>query len=330
MDTRGDVIIYTDTEAQGRLAYEAALARLKTIERLLNRYDPASELSAVNRAAGGPPVIVSRTTARAVIQARHLWQTTGGAFNPLVGSLVALWTQCEAERRLPTDEQIQSALLLLNMDEVEVAEGGAADGTSSCRLARAGMQLDLGGMAKGWAAQEAVAAIRRCEGVRAALVNLGGDGACWSEPGGGPRGTEEPGASRPPWRRPWRFGLQDPRTVSRKILAPLEATRGAVVTSGNTYRYYEIDGRRYSHVLNPRTGRPVENCIASATVVHPDGGTADGLATACMVLGTGKSIELLERLPGAEGLILELSEGRLLPCPTEGFEQYLPSRKLEF
>ena len=144
---------------------------------------------------------------------------------------------------------------------------------------------------------------------------LGGDGACWSEPG---------------WSRPWTFGVQDPRdTVSRKVLLRLRATGGAVVTSGGYYRYHEIAGRRYSHVLDPRTGRPVETAVASATVIHREGAAADALATACMVLGARDGIALLTRLAQspagrgeAEGLILESRDGRLVRRATPGFAAY--------
>jgi len=323
MDTQGRIIVYADTSALCSAAREAAMTRTEAIAALLNRYDPASELSAVNRAAGGPPVPVSRTTARAIADAKRLCRLSGGAFNPLVGSLVGLWKRCEAEQRLPTEEEIGSALRVLNIDDVEVAGlEGAAEGRATCRLARTGMQLDLGGMAKGWAAQEAMAKIRRCRGVRAALVNLGGDGVCWSE---GDRGADgaETAAAGGSWRRPWRFGVQDPRSAGRRVLLPLEvAGAAAVVTSGNYYRYWEIGGRRYSHILDPRTGQPVDSAVVSATVIHPDGGTADALATACMVLGVRDAMALLERLPGAEGLILEASEGGLRPHPTAGFARY--------
>lgn len=305
MDTQGRIFADSDTEAQAVAARDAAEARLRTIERLLNRYDAASELSAVNRAAGGPAVPVSESTARAIAAAKRLAQTTGGAFNPLVGSLVALWKRGEADGRLPDENEIRSALGLLNVEDIRLAESG---GRWTCRLARPGMRLDLGGLAKGWAAQEALAEMRKCRGIHAALVMLGGDGASWCEPG---------------WPGRWTIGVQDPRRpLVPTVLLRLRTTDAAVVTSGPYYRHYEIAGKRYNHILDPRTGRPTEGSLVSATVIHGDGASADALATACMVLGTEAALELLERTAEAEGLMLEQSGDRLVGRRTAGFARY--------
>jgi thiamine biosynthesis lipoprotein len=313
MSTEGRLITFTDAQDEGERARDAALARLRAIEKALNRYDASSEVSAVNRAAGGAEsVMVSETTARAVSEAKRFHQLTGGVFNPLVGSLVAVWKRAAAEGRLPSDEETGAALGLLNCQEIVVLEPPSPPAGPGkwfkCRLGKAGMQLDLGGMAKGWAADEALKEIRRCGGVHAAMVMLGGDGACWSEPG---------------WSRPWTLGVQDPRRPdSREPIVKFLMTNGAAVTSGNYYRYYEIGGKRYSHIFDPRSGRPIENPVASATAIHPDGGTADALATACTVLGVKEGLALLERTAGAEGLILEFSDGRLVRHATKGFVQY--------
>ena len=305
MSTEGRLITYAATRAQGEAALDAALARLAEIEKALNRYDPQSELSALNRSAGGPAMTVSATAGRTIAASKELWRLSGGTFNPLVGRLVTLWEKAAREDREPTDEAIQAAMALLDMDEVEVSRTGD---TYSVRLGLEGMALDLGGMAKGWAAQEVVDEIRLREGVRAVLVMLGGDGTAWSQQG---------------WPRPWEIGVQDPRDpVARSFLARVRMANGSVVTSGGYYRYFEIGGLRLSHVIDPRTGRPTAAAVASATVIHPDGATADGLATACMVPGAGRALKLLGRIPQAEGLILETKGGELLRHETEGFAEY--------
>jgi thiamine biosynthesis lipoprotein len=309
MNTEARVIVYADTADQAAAAVRAAEAELQAIESRLNRYDPTSEISALRAAAGHDAVAISESTARAIEAGRLWWRQSHGTFNPLVGSLVSAWKQAEKDQRLPTDETLRQAMALLDMDAIELTGSGDA---WRCRLPREGMQLDLGGLAKGWAADEALRAVRRCAGVRAALVVIGGDGACWSADG---------------WSRPWRFAVQDPLRGEQvgAAYAELLLANEAVVTSGDYYRAYQIGGRRYSHILDPRTGQPVESRIASVTVIHRDGAAADSLATACVVLGVKEGLSLLERLPDTEGLILEHGEGGLVEHRTGGFSQYVVS-----
>jgi FAD:protein FMN transferase len=312
MSTGARIIIYANTRDEGQAAMNAAEARLRQVEASLNRYSTTSQIAALHWAAGGPPLAVDETTGRAVAEAKRWSVETGGAYNPLVGNLIDLWRNGHAQNRLPTESEIAGAMALLDIDDVAVSK---SDGVTTCRLAREKMQLDLGGMAKGWAADEALAVLKTQPGVRAALVMIGGDGASWSEDR---------------WPLPWRFGIQHPlRTEPPEAhrYADLELARGAVVTSGNYRRGFTIAGRGYNHIVDPRTGRPVENSVVSATVIHPSGGAADALATACVVLGPQDGVALLERLRGTEGLILELRDGHLVAHATSGFAAFRVSGK---
>ena len=305
MSTKGRLITYTATRAQGKAAMAVALERLDDIERVLTRYNPKSELSVLNRSAGQGAMTVSATTGRAIAASKLLWRQSGGVFNPLVGPLIDLWEKADRQEHEPTDEAIRAATALLDMDKIEISREGDS---YRVRLGLEGMALNLDGMAKGWATQEVVDEIRRREGVRAVLVMLGGDGTTWSSSG---------------WPRPWKIGVQDPReAVSRDLLTQVQVSNGSVVTSGGYYRYFEIGGRRLSHIIDPRNGRPTTGRAASVTVIHPDGGTADGLATACMVLEADQALELLRGIPQAEGLILEIKDGKLLRHETKGFVEY--------
>ncbi|NIA20833.1 MAG: hypothetical protein GWP05_02430 [Anaerolineaceae bacterium] len=305
MSTECRLITYTATRAQGQAAMAVALERLERIERALTRYNPKSELSVLNRSAGQGAMTVSATTGRAIAASKLLWRQSGGVFNPLVGRLIGLWEEADRQDREPTDQAIRAAMALLDMDKIEISREGDS---YRVRLGLEGMALDLGGMAKGWAAQEVVDELRRREGVRAVLVMLGGDGTAWSSSG---------------WPRPWKIGVQDPRkAVSRDLFTRVQVSNGSVVTSGGYYRYFEIGGRRLSHIIDPRNGRPTTGRAASVTVICPDGGTADGLATACMVLETDQALELLRGVPQAEGLILEIEGGKLLRHETKGFVEY--------
>lgn len=303
MGTEGRIIVYAESAGQGSDAVAAGRAMLEEIERALSTYRQESEVSAINRAAGGEAVVISQLTARAIGAAKEYSRLSGGAFNPLVGSVIRLWRAAAERGQLPSDEDIAAALALLDIEKIELAEH---DGRITCRLALSGMELDLGGHAKGWAADEAIAVMRPMSGVRAVLVMLGGDGAGWSGEG---------------WSRPWTFGIQDPREAeSRELYERLEALNLAVVTSGNYYRYFEIGGRRYSHIIDPRRGRPIDTDVASATVVDSNAGRADALATACMILGSEEALKMLEGIAGAEGLILQSADGGgLIRHTTSGY-----------
>ncbi len=303
MSTEGRLVVYAADRARAETAIRAALDRVAEIAAALNRYDPSSELSAINAAAGGAPLEVSSTTGRAIEAARHWWQASDGAFNPLVGPLVVLWKEAARAGVEPSDEAVEAARALLDMSALDCEP--LADGRYRVRLPQAGMQLDLGGLAKGWAAEEAVAAARRTEDPHSVLVMLGGDGTVWSEPG---------------WPRKWTVAVQDPRDAgSRTVLTKIELANGSVVTSGDYYRYLEVNGRRLSHIIDPGTGRPTTGRLAGATVIHPDGGGADALATACMVLGPDEALALLARTAGADGLMLSLSGEALVRHETAGF-----------
>lgn len=303
MSTDGQIIVYASNDTACHLAIAAAQQVLHDIETDISAFRADSEISAINSAAGAGAVAISPRTARAIQAAKDYSRLSGGAFNPLVGPIMQLWRTAADEQRLPSDDEIRAALSLLDLEQIKLAAG---DGRHICRLERPGMMLDLGGMAKGWAADEAIAAARQVKGVRAVLVMIGGDGAGWSDPA---------------WSRPWSFGIQNPRRPeTREIADRLQALNLAVVTSGNYYRYFEIRGRRYSHIINPRTGLPVESDVLSATVTDADGGRADALATACMVLGAEGAVELLEGIEGAEGLILQMVDGRTVARRTSGYQ----------
>ncbi|MFQ5835694.1 MAG: FAD:protein FMN transferase, partial [bacterium] len=153
-----------------------------------------------------------------------------------------------------------------------------------------GMQIDLGGIAKGYAVDRAIESLRK-NGIRRALVNAGGDlYALGSGPG----------------KEKWQVGIQDPREED-KLLGIIKVKDVGVATSGDYRRYFTIEGRRFSHIVNPKTGQTVQDVPMSVTVIAPDATTADALATGVFVLGPQKGIELIESLPQVEGMIV--SEG---------------------
>ena len=196
-----------------------------------------------------------------------------------VGPLVRLWQRMGIKKRLPTSRELMDALSLVGYKYVKVKDDRVS-------LEKKGMRIDLGGIAKGYAVDKAIKVLKR-EGVKDALVNAGGDMYCM---GNGPHGR-------------WRIGVQHPRK-DRDIVDILEVTDKAVATSGDYRRYYIIQGKRFGHIINPSTGWTVQNNPMSVTIIAPDCTSADALATGIFVLGPEKGIELIENLPGIEGIII--------------------------
>ncbi len=306
MNTEAQIVVFGHSAEAVAEAERRIVADLLNSERLLSRYVAASDISRINAAAGESAAVeISDAAGRAIEQALLLSRQTGGAFNPLVGSLVSLWRRAASEDRLPSESEIAAALELLDVSSVELRKRGDV---WHCRLPRAGMSLDLGGIGKGWAADEALKVAREVSGVRGALVMIGGDGFGWNADD---------------WPRPWRVGIQDPRQGGRRVPLLLVSGRNlAIVTSGNYERWFSIGGRRYNHIIDPRTGWPVEGEVISATVIAADGASADGLATACIVLGLEEGLRLLEDV-GAEGLLMLSGEDGLLMFSSEGMNEYL-------
>jgi thiamine biosynthesis lipoprotein len=237
----------------------------------------------------------------------HLWQPvrralvlareTGGAFDPTVGPLVELWKITWRKGRLPTPEAVRAARALVGHRLVECSGEEPV-----LRLTKPGMRLVLSGIAKGYAVDQAVTVLR-ARGIAAALVDAGGDMCAY--------GT-------PPRRESWLVGIRDPQNRGSILPNPVRLVDGAVATSGDYEQFAVVDGKRYSHILDPRTGRPVQG-MTSVTVVAPDAMTADALATAASVLGPQDALALSEKRPDVEMMILHQHDGQLRTVKSSGF-----------
>ncbi|MFH0824474.1 MAG: FAD:protein FMN transferase [Pseudomonadota bacterium] len=274
-------------------AKEAAAAVMREIQRVeeLTSFHKASALSAVNDAAGKGPVKCDKELLAIIRRALDISRRSDGAFDPTVGPLTKMWGFSGGEPRVPEPEHIREALPKVGWHLVKVDE---AAGT--VELPMEGMSLDLGGIAKGYALERAVEVIAR-HNIPAALINAGGDITAVGE--------KEPG-------KPWRVGVQDPRD-RRAIRAVVELKDRSIVTSGDYERFLIKDDRRYHHILNPKTGYPVEG-IRSVTIMTSDRTIPDGLAAAVFVLGTEKGLKLAESMPGVYCLIID-AEDRVSMSP---------------
>ena len=258
-------------------AIKEAFDAIKKVDELMSTYKPESEVSILNRQGENH---LSPQTSQIIQEAIKFSEMTEGAFDITCRPLINLWKRAKKEAKIPTLQEIEEAKNLVSYKKIAL-EGDLV------KLQQPGMQIDLGGIAKGWAVDKAIQALKKRE-VRAALVNAGGDLYAL-----GRRGL---------WKK-WEVGIQHPRD-QEKILTTIEVSDKGVATSGDYRRYFTLEGRRFSHIVDPRTGETVEEVPMSVTVVAPDATTADALATGIFVLGPEEGMRLIESLPGIEGLIV--------------------------
>jgi len=288
-------------EATCSRAGDAAFARIAQLDAMLTDYDPASEVSRISAAAGGPPQPASAETFDVTRQALEWWKTSGGAFDPTIRPVILLWRQAAANGQLPTEYQLADARQLVGGDKVELD----AD-AHTIRLQRAGMSLDLGGIAKGYIVDQAVDRLR-ANGIGSGIIDAGGDVYAL--------GAKADGA-------PWRVAVKIPPPAQAEYELVLSLKDRAVATSGDYRRGFDIGGKHYSHIIDPRTAWPVD-AVPSATVVATDLTTADALATAVSVLGPEHGIKLINTLPDTEALILSREGAMLRAVTSTGFADYI-------
>lgn len=248
---------------------------LRDVEAQMSCWLEESEISRLNAAPPGQLVELSPPTREVLRAAQAAHQATGGAFDATCAPVLRLWRKAAQQQHKPAQKQLDAARAAMGWDNLDLSQRGA--------IKRKGpTSVDLGGIAKGYAIQRA-AEMLHGDNVEGGLVDVGGDVACFG---------------RPPREHAWLVEIQNP--FGPGVLLKLRITGQAVCTSGNYARFFEIAGQRFSHIIDPRTGRPAEG-VASATVVAADAMTADIWATALSVLGP----EGFQRLPpGVEALLV--------------------------
>jgi FAD:protein FMN transferase len=261
LGTQCTITLYDHASPQ---SLEECFARLREINARMSVRQAGSELDAVNDAAGRGAVRVTEDVFVVVKRALELARLSNGLFDPTVGPLVRLWGITTDHARVPSAAEIKAALALVNWKDV-VLDAGAL----TIALRRPSMTLDVGGVAKGYAADEMVR-ILSARGVRSALIDLGGNiFAMGSKPGG----------------NPWSIGIQDPGGERGAYLGVIEVANKTVVTSGVYERYFMKNGKRYHHIMDTRTGFPVDNGLVSVTVVADTSFAADGVTLTLLSMG---------------------------------------------
>ncbi len=280
-----------------------ALAAMTEVDRLMSTYKPDSEISRFNRHTGGDCFPISAPTLEVLLAAEKVHAQTGGAFDITVGPLVNLWGFGPDKRHgRPEADAISALLDTLGQQHLSI------DAERSCiRKANARLAIDLSAIAKGYAVDR-VAAQLDALGIENYLVEIGG---------------EVKAAGQSPRQGPWRIAIESPVAESRGIQKVITPGEGGVATSGDYRNYFEEDGQRYSHTLDPRSGYPVNHHLASITIIHESVMLADAFATALDVMGPDGA-RAFARQYGLPVFLITKSENGFEEWISPEFENYLP------
>lgn len=282
MDTLVTISAVSDSDNKAETAIDKAFAEIEKIDNLVNFFSDKSEISGINKNAGKKAAAISDETFEVIEKAIYASEETNGAFDVTIGPEIALWDFHNKVK--PEDKEIIQRLSLVNYKALTLYKN-----PSSAYLKKKGMLIDLGGVAKGYAADRAVEVMKKT-GIKSGLVAIAGDIKAF-----GLR----------PDSKPWKIGIRNPRAKNKddEIMATIGLTDMAISTSGDYERYFIIEGKRYHHILNPKTGYPADSC-RSVSVIAKEGAVTDPFSTGIFILGPEKGIKLLEDMR-IDGIIVD-------------------------
>ncbi len=284
MGTEISVHLWHENAEQGMSVVEETFTEITRIEALMSTYIEGSEISEINRSAADAPVAAGDELINLILRSLDISVLTHGAFDITYDSIGQYYDF--RERRRPDAATIQEGLERIDYRLVEVDR---LEGT--VQFLAPGVRINLGGIAKGYAVEQAVKLLRS-RGILHGIVTAGGDSRLLGDRRG----------------QPFMVGIRDPRNEGEVVLTiPLEDE--AISTSGDYERYFEEDGKRYHHIMEPMTGEPAGG-IRSTTIVGPDAVLTDALSTSVFVLGVDRGLRLIATLPDYEGIVID-AEGRL-------------------
>ncbi len=284
--------------ARAKDAISKAFDEIKRVEDIYSVYKDTSEISRINRLRKNEKLQITDGVFNLIKKTLDYSDRTGGAFDITVRPLVELWRLAKKTGKLPDEYELKRALGRVGYKNVVLDESAR-----TIHFKKDGMSIDLGGAAKGYGADRAVRILEE-SGIENALVNSGGDMYCL-----GKRTAREL----------WKVGVQHPRDRNRLFLEILLKDK-AIDTSGDYERYFIIDGKRYSHIIDPRTGYPIGNNVVSASVIAPDSTTSDILATAMCILGE-KGFDIIKKSGGIDAVLVTEEAGRLTVKMSEGIRK---------
>jgi FAD:protein FMN transferase len=289
MWTKFEIIAYGPVRARLAQAAEAAFEEIDRLDRQMSNYSETSELTYINRNAARENVVVEQELFDFLKLAIDSSRTTDGTFDITVGPLMKAWGFFDSTGRVPEAGEIKSVMARVGFKHVALDERA-----HTIRFDREGVELDLGGIAKGYAVDRA-AAILRASGVTSAFITAGSSSIS--------------AIGAPPGQQAWRVEVNDPLDRSRKIEA-LDLKDRSISTSGCHQKTFEAVGKTYCHIMDPRIGRPVEGLL-SATVITQSGVEAEVLSKALMVMGTEKAREFLKTRPNTRAILYYSQAGGL-------------------
>jgi len=284
MGTRITVELFHQDPAVARRGIDAVIREMRRIDATMSPYIESSELSRVNREAHDQPVSVSKELFSLLQRSQWFSGLTEGAFDITFASVGFLYDYRQGKR--PDEKQRQDSAQLINYRNLVLDEE-----QSTVRFTKAGVRIDLGGIAKGYAVDRCISQLQQL-GINNALVTAGGDSRMIGER----------------WGRPWTIGVRDPRNAD-KMVAVIPLADVAVSTSGDYERYFEEDGVRYHHIINPKSGDSARE-LQSVTIIGPDATTTDALSTSVFVLGLERGLRLVNGLEAIDAILVD-SNGRL-------------------
>ena len=306
MGTFTHVVVVADDSATAKKCVAAALEEINRIDELMSDFKSNSDIGRANAEAARHPVQVSESTYEVLRKSVEFSQLTDGAFDVTVGPLVDLFRTAKKTGAAPSEEQVAQARTKVGFEKLELD-----DQNRTVRFSVEGMRLDLGAIAKGYAVDKAAEAAQRC-GAIGAMVDIGGNIRCIGSP---PKGRDH-----------WLIGVQDPNSAVEGVgggglLFTLKITNASMATSGDYQQFALIEGRRYSHILDPHTGISAEG-LSSVTIITDNATDADALSTAVSVMGRQKGLALIEKLPGTEAILIS-SAPKYEITKTSGVNHYL-------
>jgi FAD:protein FMN transferase len=297
MGTNIDVELWHEDPVKGNAAIDAVMDEMRRIDTLMSHYKPQSELSQINARAFQEPVVVDKELFDLIKESTHFSEITEGAFDITYASVGYLYDFRKHVR--PTEQQIEAALPSVNWHNLLLDEK-----QHSVRFEHSGMRIDLGGIAKGYAVDRGIG-ILQARGVQHAVVTAGGDTRIIGDRFG----------------RPWVVGIRHPDDKS-KVITRIPLVDTAMSTSGDYERFFDENGVRYHHIIDPKTGHSASK-VRSATILGPTAMQTDGLSKTAFVLGPEKALEIIERLPDFDAVFVR-PDGKVLY--TKGLQPPEPPR----
>lgn len=283
MGNRFELSVVADNEQWANEKIDAGIAEIQRIERLLTTFADDSETNQVNANAGIMPVRVSRETFELIARSVRISNLTQGAFDITYGSIdKRLWNFDQQMTSLPDKETARQMVRLINYKNIILDEQNC-----TVFLKEKGIRIGFGGIGKGYAAERA-RQVMMAQGVKSGVVNASGDLTTW--------GVQPDG-------RQWTIAITDPNDKTH-VFSYMNISNMAVATSGNYEKYVVIDGKKYSHTINPRTGLPVTG-IKSVTIITTNAEIADAMATPVTIMGINAGLDLINQMKNIEAIIID-------------------------